>query len=481
MNYLIEKYKNIPQPVKASLWYTICSTIQQGISFLTVMIFTRMMSLEDFGLTNIYQTWFNVIIIFATLNLQYGAFNNAMLKYENDRNRYISTMQGLATVLTLAVFAVYMIFRHPVNEWMKLSTPIMLAMCVELIVTPAFGFWSGKKRFDYEYKMLVILTLIISFATPVLGVIMVLCSDQKGEARVYSLVIVKVVVYGILYIYNAVKGKAFFNKEYWKYAISFNGPLVPYYLSQIVFNQSDRIMIDKITGRDDAAVYGVAFSIALVLTFVLNAINNSFVPWKYRKFKEREYEGVDKVSNGIAVLMAGMLLMLILCAPEIIRLMGPEEYSAAKWVVPPLAGGLFFLFITQLFINVEFFFEEKTMLVAGSIFSAVANVVLNYIFIHKFGFIAAGYTSLVSYMLFALCNYFCIVKTLKKHWSEVKVGQIYDLKMLLIISVAFLVLMFGCLPLYNTIIIRYAVLIIALIVGILMRNKIINLVKKLKG
>lgn len=481
MNQLINKYKNIPAPVKASLWYTICSTIQQGISFLTVMIFTRMMSTEEYGLTNIYQTWFNIIIIFATLNLQYGAFNNAMLKFENDRDRYISSMQGLTTLLTLSLFAVYFIFRAPINNMIQMTTPVMLAMCIELLVTPAFGFWSGKKRFDYEYKMLVIITIIISIVTPLLGIVMVYNSDEKGVARIYSLVIVKAIVYGGLYVYNGIKGKAFFDKEYWKYAIGFNGPLVPYYLSQIVFNQSDRIMIDNMTGRDDAAIYGVAFSIALVLTFVLNAINNSFVPWKYRKFKEKEYEGVGQVSNGIALLMAGMLLALILCAPEIIRIMGPEEYSAAKWVVPPLAAGVYFLFIAQLFINVEFFFEEKTMLVAGSIFSAVLNIVLNAIFIKIYGFVAAGYTSLVCYIMFAVCNYFCIRKTLKKHWPEAKATQIYDLKTLIIMSIVFLALMFGCIVLYNTFVIRYVILVIAIIVAIINRNKIIDLVKKIKG
>ena len=63
-------------------------------------------------------------------------------------------------------------------------------------------------------------------------------------------------------ICSMAKGKKCFNKEYWRYALSFNLPLVPYYLSQIIFNQSDRLMINSMTGKGEAAMYGVAYQLA---------------------------------------------------------------------------------------------------------------------------------------------------------------------------------------------------------------------------
>ena len=59
---------------------------------------------------------------------------------------------------------------------------------------------------------------------------------------------------------------------------------------------------------------------------------------------------------------------------------GPEYYEAI-WVVPPIAASLFFLFMSQLSINIEFYFGENTLLIKGSIISAVVNVVLNLVFI----------------------------------------------------------------------------------------------------
>ena len=82
---LIEQYKNMATPVKASLWFVVCNLIQSGIGVISVPIFARMLSTEEYGMFNTFYAWRNILMIFTSLNLSYGVFNNAMVKYE-DRN-----------------------------------------------------------------------------------------------------------------------------------------------------------------------------------------------------------------------------------------------------------------------------------------------------------------------------------------------------------------------------------------------------------
>ena len=82
---IISKYKNVPVEVKASIYYTICSIVQKCIVLITLPIFTRLMTTQQYGQYSIYQSWMNIVAIFATLNLQYGSFDTAMIKFENDR------------------------------------------------------------------------------------------------------------------------------------------------------------------------------------------------------------------------------------------------------------------------------------------------------------------------------------------------------------------------------------------------------------
>lgn len=480
MKQLLAKYNRMPKPVKASFWYTICSILQKSITFITLPIFTRLLNSSEYGAINVYQTWFNIIIIFTTLNLQYGSFSKAMVKFEDDRDRYISSVQGLSTVLTIGCFAVYYLFRKPLNSITELSTVLMMIMCIEMIIQPAFGFWSGKKRFDYEYKNLVIVTVVNSLLNPVLGVILVLNMEDKVLGRICSGLVLQLVLFGTIYVLNLIRGKAFFVKKYWKYALGFNIPLIPYYLSQIIFNQSDRLMIAKISGDDKAGIYSVAYSLSIVLNFVITAINNSFVPWKYKKLKNKDCSRIGTVSTGIAGMIMVMMLVMILCAPEIIRIMAAPEYYEARWVVPPVAASIFFLFLTQLFINIEFYYEEKTMLVAGSVLSAVVNIVLNAIFIPMFGFVAAGYTTLFSYIIFVVCNYFCAVRVLKKHWPEKKISDIYQMKMMVLMSVLFLGCMAVCTVLYDHIIIRYGIIACIMVVAFIKRDKVLEYVRLIR-
>ena len=307
------------------------------------------------------------------------------------------------------------------------------------------------------------------------SIIAVFLLPNKGIVKVVANGIVVSVIGFVIMIQSIARGRQCFNKEYWKYALSFNIPLIPYYLSQIIFNQSDRLMINKMTGKSDAAMYGVAYTLAFVLTFVLNAINNSFVPWMYRKIKENKLQENKKISIIIAGIMAVLLLGVIALAPEIIRIMAGEQYTPAIWVVPPVAMSLLLLFYSQLFINVEFYFEEKYKLVGASILAAVVNIVLNYFGIKMFGFVAAGYTTLISYILFAGCNYLAMKEVCR---DKGIVGNLYDYKMLVGLFITFAVVGFIFTALYPFRWVRFGIIAVGLAALFIMRERIMEIAKK---
>ena len=273
------------------------------------------------------------------------------------------------------------------------------------------------------------------------------------------------------------KGKKLFNKEFWKYALSFNIPLLAYYLSQVVFNQSDRIMISHITGSSDAAMYGVAYNLAMIMTFVLNAINGSYVPWLYGKIKQGKAEENKSISLILVILMGLIILGVIWYAPEIIIIMAGEKYASAIYVVAPVSMSLLLLFYCQLFINIEFYYEEKKMLVYGSVSAALINIILNAILIPRFGFVAAGYTTLVSYMVFAISNLYTMRKVLKRR--QIK-DNMYNYKVLLGIFIVFLCAGFLGVALYGNLIIRIIITLIVLGIFILKRDNFFKTLRKIK-
>ena len=146
---------------------------------------------------------------------------------------------------------------------------------------------------------------------------------------------------------------------------------------------------------------------------------------------------IKKVTNIIIIFIATMLIVLILFGPEAIAILGGSKYKDAIWVVPPVAGSLLFLFLSQLCINVMFYFEENSYLVKGSILSAVLNIVLNFLLIPVFGYVVAGYTTLFSYIVFWLSNLYYMNKSCKdkiEDYFETLYAQKYEMKFRLYFS-----------------------------------------------
>ncbi|SHM37966.1 lipopolysaccharide biosynthesis protein [Ruminococcus flavefaciens] len=471
---LRQKWGTMSKEARASLAYTLCNIAQRCIAFINMPIFARLMTTDEYGEMTIYTSWSSLFAIILTLNLAYGSFAPAMIKFEKDRDRYISSIQGIWLVLCGFFLVIYLPFQGFWNEFLDLSTLFVIFLILETISINSINLWSGKKRFDYEYKPVIMLTLIMAIADTAVSIAFVLLSEQKGEARIIGHVAATLAFGLIIFSLNAVKGKSVFHKEYWKYALGFNVPLLAYYLSQMIFNQSDRLMINHYCGKGKAAIYGVAYTLAMLLIFVLNAINNSYLPWFYRKIKEGKEEENAKVANGIAILMAGMIMCVVIMAPEIILITAGKKYSEAIWSIPPVAISLLLLFYAQLFINAQFYYEKKKSLVYASIGAAVANIVLNMILIPKTSYLVAGYTTMISYILFASMNYFAMCRVAKETGFSMKA---IDLRRLIILFIAFSILCFGFMLLYNYMIIRYLLVIIIFMVCVKKRKQLILFVR----
>ena len=163
----------------------------------------------------------------------------------------------------------------------------------------------------------------------------------------------------------------------------------------------------------------------------------------------------------------------MLFAPELIFIMAPKEYYEAIWIIPPVATSILFVFIYQIFGNIEFFYKEKKYMTFASIFSALINVLLNYLLIPKFGYIVAGYTTLISYMFFGYMHYFFAKKVMKRNTNE----WVFRFKDILLVSSILIGSSLIILFTYSNNILRYSLIVVLFIAIILNINKIYNYIR----
>ena len=478
INELYKGYSRMPEPAKASFWFMICTVLQKGISMVTMPIFTRIMSPEHYGVVSVYNAWYGILSIFATLNLSAGVFNKGMIKHETDKSNYVSAMLGLAGTATIFIGIIYLI--NPIfwEKVLQLPRILIITMLVTYFFDSAFALWAVYERFHYHYKYLVLVTVATSIFSSAFSVIVVLNTQDKGVARIVSTAIFQSAIYAIIYIKIAKKSHKLFNKRYWIYALKFNIPLIPHYLSMTILGQSDRIMINNMVGSGQAAIYGVAHNISTLMTIITNAISGTYVPFVYRSIKDKRYGDIKKITNLLLTIVAVCCMTILLFGPEIIRFFAPKEYYAARWVIPPISTSIYFIFLYQLFGNIEFYFEKTKFVMIASCIGAVTNILLNFIFIRRYGFVAAAYTSLVCYILFSVMHYVFSKKVLKE--NHINIEQLYDMRGVSIISIELLVFMVIFTVMYDLIVIRYTVILIIVCVVFVNFKKICKFIDKRK-
>lgn len=476
MEKIINKYKNLPVMVRASFWFLICSFLQKGISVITTPIFTRLLSTTEYGYYNVFTSWENIIIVIVSLNLFYGVYSRGLVKFEEDRKRFSSSMQGLTFVLIAIWLIIYYIFRDFFNNIFGLSTKYVITMFVIIWTTAIFQFWAAEQRVDYNYKKLVIITLVASILNPIISIVFILNFEDKVFGRVLGIALVSIGCYLWMFFRQMFSGKEFYSKKYWKHAFEFNIPLIPHYLSQTVLGSSDRIMIEKLVNVAEAGIYGLAYSLSLIMTLFNTALSQTISPWIYKKIKARKIEDIAPVAYTTLILIAFVNILLIAFAPEAVKIFAPSSYYNAIWVIPPVAMSVYFMYAYDLFAKFEFYFEKTKLIACATVVVAILNLGLNYIFIKIFGYIAAAYTTLICYILYATFHYIFMRKVCEKECNNI---QPYQTKILLKITTIFLISGFILMFLYNYPIIRFIAIIAIFVIAILKRKDIIESVKRI--
>ncbi|WP_300343791.1 oligosaccharide flippase family protein [uncultured Oscillibacter sp.] len=473
---LVQRYKAVPIPVRASMWFAGCSFLQRGISMITTPIFTRLLSSADYGRIGVFNSWMSILSVFVTLNLSAGIFMQGLVKFSAERERFSSAMYGLCTTVTAVWLVVYLLFQDLWNELFSLTAVQMLGMLLLIWCSAMASFWSMQQRIDFHYRKLVLLSVLVSVANPIVGIVLVLHAEDKAMARILGIVLVEALAYSWTFFAQMRRDHTFFSGSIWRYALRFNIPLIPHYLASAVLSGADRIMIEDLVGSSEAGIYNLAYSVSLIMTIFNSAMLQTIEPWLYRKIGSRKTEDIPSVAYPCFVGIALVNVFLIALAPEIVAVFAPPAYHDAIWVIPPVAMSVYFTFSYSFFAVFEFYYEKTFYIALSTVGGAVLNVALNAVFIRIYGYYAAGYTTLICYMVYAVLHFACMHRLCRK---KLGITKLYDMRILLTITFGFMAAGFALLSTYRTPAIRYALIAGLMIALFMMRGQILDRTKRL--
>ena len=407
MKALLNKFKNMPENLKATLVFAIASFATSGINYLTTPIFTRLLSGAEYGTVAVYNSWYAIVRVFASMTLIFpGILNVGLYDHSENRWRYLSSMLGITSLCSVLLGILYALCPELFQRLLGLDGSLMVLMLFSCFALPATTMWTMKQRYEYRYKS----TFFVSVGSAVLAQAVAVAAvmaarENLDHVRLWSAGLVNMAVGLCLFAQILRKGRVFVDLPLWKKTFLVALPLIPHYLGGELLSSMDKIMIDALVGKQEAGIYALAAILSAIGILLWRALSVMFNPFVNAKLGSREFTKIREAVKPLMLVVGVLCVIASLAAPEIIRILATEEYLAGIYVVPPVAAGIFIHAMYDTFAAVSFFHKKSTRIMTATLTAAAVNLVGNYVFIKSFGYIAAGYTTLLSNLVLTAMHY----------------------------------------------------------------------------
>lgn len=433
--------------------YLIANVIGMAVSLVALPVLTNLLSTAEMGIATSFITLKNIVTIILLLAM-YISIDKIFVSVKdyNERYKYLSSMYIFSTIVAILIYIVYFIFQVPINKILGFNTQMMTLMVVMCILINGCTLMVANWNFCNKAKYTFLYNLLASPISQILSIILVLIlPSEKYLGRIIGVDFFNIVLGFVCGIVILKKGKRTFNKNYIKESLQISLPMIPHLLSQIFLSSCDLLMIKSIVGEASAGIYSVSYTISNILYTISLQIFKPWSPWVYRRIENKETDSIKENSKLIMHIVWIFCIGIFTIAPELIKLFINSEYGEASLIVPPICLGIFFQMMYTFFYDIEYYHKKNKQIAIFSVITAVINIILNYVAIHIWGYQAAAYTTIVSYMILCILHYFGMRKIDKT--------QYYDLKTLLVLSSVLILITLANVIFNNSILIRYIILI----------------------
>ncbi len=392
--------------IKAGFGYTVGNFLLKGLSFLSVPIFARVLTTEDFGLYNTFIAYEGILFVVIGFAI-HSSYKNAFFKYRNGEYNYRAYVSASMVLIMLSLMLWLLIsntFHKEIGEILGLSHTELNLLILFSFGSAIITCYNSDKSINYDYKSYLMVSALNAVSNITLSLILMytVFDTQKYFGRVVGSV-TPIIIIGCFIIYsNFRQSKPKNIKEFWKWGIVYSLPIIPHGISQIVLSQFDRIMITKMIGAAEAGLYSFAYTLNTIVLVTATSVETVWLQWFYEKMNEKDVHGIKPFTVVFIVGIALLTSVLILLCPELVLILGGKQYEPAIYCAIPILISGFFTFLYYLPAAVEYYKERTTYIAIATVLAAGINILLNYLFIPLYGYIAAAYTTIITYILYFL-------------------------------------------------------------------------------
>lgn len=392
------------QQIRNSVVYLLPVVVGSAIPLLTLPIYTRALTTDDYGAWALALAYATFITGLANFGLTLGYERNFFEHREDpERAQLLYSTLAFVVVVFVACAAVTWVFRDAIAAALTGSrghgTLLFCTLCAHTTMSlKAYYLIFFRNTGQAGAHVWYSLDELVGAA--VLGVLFVTVFDTGvigiplGQLISSSIVLIALTWRFVRELPPA------FSARLLKSELVISYPLTPRILVGVAGNQVDKYVLGLLGTLGGVGIYTVGQRLAYVVFGYMTALENVFTPQVYQRMFALGPSGGETIGRYLtpfAYMSILAALGLGLFSEEAIRLLTPEPYHGAI----PIAGILCLHYGIMFFGKLpQLVYAKKTGIISAlTVFALVMNTVFNVVFITRWGALGAAVGTLAAGML----------------------------------------------------------------------------------
>lgn len=397
----------IRKVLENSFLYTFSNLLVRAIGFLLLPLYTLFLTPEDYGITNLVNSFTTVATYIVAFSL-YSAVVRFYADYKDDREklkRFYGTVVTFTALSGIVFVGIMWLLRGILVSWffegiafypfVALGLTSLTFISLHTVHQSVLkGMQTGRKLTAINLTVCVFqiaftLLFISVFKMGAMGVLLASLVIELSYS-VYMVLDLKrndLITFGI-------------DKSLLRESLQYSIPLMPHNLSTNIATFAARVFINNNSPLAVVGLYSVGIQFGNIIDTVQVAVNQAFAPWFFDAMNQGGDSGklgVVTLSRYLLIIYSVIYMIIGLFSQEVLILMTTPRYYMAWTVIPILVVGFSVKSIYYFFVNILFYYREAAnKIFISTITGSLADIVLASIFVKHYGMYGAALSFVIA-------------------------------------------------------------------------------------
>ena len=412
---------------KQTAIYGLATVLPKMITFFLLPIYTDVMAPGKYGEVTLIFSWFAIFNVFLAYGMETAFFR--FYKEADNRKKVVSTSLLSIMGSTILLVLIGIFFKEKLSNVLNIDLVFMnyvlgiLALDALAIIPFA---WLRANEKPMRYAIVKILNVSLNLGFTLFFLILLpkmadgtstgfLNSIYKPDYEIPYILISTLIASGVtllLMIRVYIRRPYVFDTVLWKRMVRYAMPVMVAGIAFTINEVFDRYLLSELLpvdiAKSEMGKYSACYKLALFMTLFATAFRMGIEPFFFSHSDTKNPQKAYAQITNYFVVLGSIILVAVVVFSDVLKqfLVLNEAYWEAMPIVPLIVLASFFLGIYHN-LSVWYKVTDKTIFGAYiSMIGAVITLIINFVFIPYFGYMASAVATVSAYGTMMLLSFY---------------------------------------------------------------------------